>query len=182
MSRVKSSGAQALINYNTGTQFGTVLHGYADVGLDIPLVTQPAALNYATMAQYASFLPKQLLITGLVGDAPAVAPRGPVQAALTAFLGACKTAGIAPDHTVALVWDPASIVIAGFRKLGPNARGPELNAFMQNLHGWNGINGEYDFRVTQSGLTPSSLVMVEWNAEKKTFVPVSRPGGTPLAP
>lgn len=180
MARIKSSGAQAVINYNTGTPFGTVLHGYADVGLDVPLITQPAALNYAVMAQYAAYLPRQLLITGLIGDAPSVAPRGGIQTALAGYAAALKAAGIVPDHTTALVWDPALIIIAGYRKLGLKASGPALNDFIQNLHGWPGINGEYDFRTGQGGLTPSSLVMVQWSAEKKTFVPVSRPGGAPL--
>jgi len=180
MARIKSSGAQALINYNTGTPFGTVLHGYADVGLDLPLVTQPAALSYAVMEQYASFLPKQLLITGLVGDAPAVAPRGPIQTALATYAKAFKAAGLAPDHVTALVWDPAMIIITAYRKLGPNASGAQLNDFIQNLHGWAGINGEYDFRTGQSGLVSRSLVMVQWSPAKKTFVAVSRPGGGPL--
>jgi ABC-type branched-subunit amino acid transport system substrate-binding protein len=181
IAHIKSSGAQALINYNTGTPFGTVLHGYTDVGLDIPLVTQPAALNYAVMEQYAAFLPKQLLITGLVGDVPAVAPRGAVQTALANYSAAFHAADVTPDHTTALAWDPALVIVAGLRKLGPAATGPALNAYIQNLHGWSGINGEYDFRSNQGGLTSNSLVMVVWNAAKKTFVPASRPGGAPLA-
>jgi len=180
MARIKASGAQAIINYNTGTPFGTVLHGYTDVGLDLPLVTQPAALNYAFMTQYAAVLPKQLLITGLIGDAPAVAPRGPIQAALATYGRAMTLAGIVPDHTTALVWDPAMIIIAAYRKLGTSASGAQLNDFIQNLHGWAGINGTYDFRTEQSGLTPDSLVMVQWNPEKKRFVAVSRPGGKPV--
>lgn len=180
MARIKASGAQVLINYNTGTPFGTVLHGYADVGLDVPIVTQPAALNYATMAQFAAFLPKQLLITGLIGDAPSVAPRGQIQAALTTYTNAFKGAGVVPDHTTALAWDPAFIIIAAYRKVGLGASGPQLNDFIQNLHGWNGMNGEYDFRTGQSGLVPRSLVMVQWSPQKKIFVAVSRPGGGPL--
>lgn len=181
MARIKSSGAQVLVNYNTGTPFGTVLHGYADIGLDIPIVTQPAALNYAVMAQYATLLPKRLLITGMVSDAPEVAPAAVVAGALGTYMKAFKSAGVVPDHTTALAWDPGLIIVNGYRKLGTGARGAALNDYIQNLHGWTGMDGEYDFRVSQSGLTPSSLVIVEWNPEKKTFVAVSKPGGAPLA-
>ena len=180
MAGVKASGAQAVINYNTGTPFGTVLHGYTDVGLNIPLITQPAALSFTTMAQFASILPSELLITGLVGDAPDVAPRGAIGTAVRAFVDAMKSGGVAPDHVAALAWDPALIIVAAYKKLGLNATGPKLNDYIQNLHGWVGMNGEYDFRTGQSGLTPRSLVMVRWNAEKKAFVAVSRPGGGPL--
>lgn len=177
MARIKASGAQAMINYNTGTPFGTVLHGYADLGMTIPLVTQPAALAFGVMRQYAQYLPKDLLITGLIGDAPQIAPRGPVRNAADAFVAACKAAGVDPDHPTALAWDPAMIVVAAFRKLGLDATGPQIDDFIANLHGWGGMNGEYDFRTSMSGLTPYSIVMVRWDAEKGAFVALTRPGG-----
>ena len=177
MARIKASGAQALINYNTGTAFGTALHGYTDVGLTIPLITQPAALAAGVMRQYAQYLPPRLLITGLIGDAPDSAPPGPVHNAVEAFDEACKAAGIDADHPTALAWDPAMIVATAFQQLGPDASGPQINAFIANLHGWYGINGEYDFRSSPSGLTPNSIVMVRWDAQKKAFVSVTRPGG-----
>lgn len=177
MARIKASGAQALINYNTGTAFGTALHGYTDVGLTIPLITQPAALAAGVMRQYAQYLPPRLLITGLIGDAPDSAPPGPVHNAVEAFDEACKAAGIDADHPTALAWDPAMIVATAFQQLGPDATGPQINAFIANLHGWYGINGEYDFRSSPSGLSPNSIVMVRWDAQKKAFVSVTRPGG-----
>ena len=181
MARVKASGAQAVINYNTGSPFGTVLHGYVDVGLDIPVVTQPAALSYAAVNQFKAYLPKELLISGLIGDAPDVLPRGPVLNAVHVFTDAMKAADIAPDHLAALAWDPAMIVVSAYRKLGFNATGPQINDFIQSLHGWIGMNGEYDFRASQSGLTPTSIVMVRWAGDKNAFVAVSGPGGAPLA-
>ncbi len=177
MARIKASGAQVLITYNTGTPFGTVLHGYTDVGLDLPVVTQPAALNLALIAQYSAFLPKELLITGLIGDAPTVAPRGRIQAALAVYLNAFKAAGVPPDHSTALTWDPALIILDAYKKFGFNATAAQINDYIQNLHGWNGMNGEYDFRTGQGGLTTSSLVMVRWSPEQKAFVAVSKPGG-----
>jgi len=180
MSKVKASGAQAVINYNTGTPFGTVLHGYTNVGLDIPLVTQPAALSFSLMNQYASFLPKELLITGLVGDAPDVAPRGPISNAIRGYVDSMKGAGVEPDHVGALAWDIAQIIVAAYKKYGLTATGPQINDYIQTLHGWVGMNGQYDFRSSQSGLTPSSIVMVRWTPEKKAFLAVSRPGGGPI--
>lgn len=177
MARIKASGAEAVICYSTGAPFGTVLHGYTDVGLTIPLIAQPAALSYAMVNQYAQYLPQNLLITGLIGDAPAVAPRGPVLNATMAYVNASKAAGIPPDHVNALTWDPVMIVVSALRKLGPNATGPQLYDYISNLHGWYGMYGEYDFRTGPSGLTPNSIVMVRWDADKKVFVAVTRPGG-----
>lgn len=181
MAVIKASGAQAVICYSTGAPFGTVLHGYTDVGLTIPLLAQPAALSYAAMNEFAQYLPKDLLITGLVGDAPAVAPRGPVLDATMAYVNASKAAGIQPDHVNALTWDPVMIVVSALRKVGANATGPQLYDYISHLHGWYGMYGEYDFRTGPSGLTPNSIVMVRWDAEKRAFDAVTRPGGALLS-
>lgn len=177
MARIKASGAQALINYNTGTPFGTVLHGYTDLGLTIPLITQPAALNALIVNQYAAYLPKEFLVTGLLADAPSVVTRGPVRAALTTYFDAFKAAGVQPDHSTALAWDPALIVIAAYKKFGLGATAAQINGFIQNLHGWAGINGEYDFRTGQGGLGPESQVIVRWSPDAKSWVAVTKPGG-----
>lgn len=181
MARIKASGAQALINYSTGSPFGTVLHGYTDVGLDVPLVAQPAALNNTVVAQFAAYLPKEFLITGLLGDAPAIAPRGPIRNAIDAFRQAFKRAGVEPDHSMMLAWDPALIVVGAYRKLGPNATGPQINDVIRKLHGWYGVHGAYDFRGNQTGLGIDSVVMVRWDAAGKTWIPVTGAGtSTPL--
>jgi branched-chain amino acid transport system substrate-binding protein len=179
MAHIKASGAQVVINYNTGSPFGTVLHGYSNVGLDVPIVTQPAALNYSVTSQFAAFLPKDLYVTGLVGDAPEVAPPGAVRAALTTYLNAFKAAGVQPDHSTALAWDGAMIFVAALKKLGVDATGPQINEFIQHLHGFAGMDGEYDFRTGPGGLSNGSVVVVRWNADKKVWDAVSRPGGDP---
>jgi branched-chain amino acid transport system substrate-binding protein len=178
MARIKASGAQVIINYNTGTPFGTVLHGYTDLGLTIPLMTQPAALNALLVSQYAAYLPKEFLVTGLIADAPSVISGGPVRAALDTYFNAFKAAGVQPDHSTALAWDPALIIVAAYKKFGLGASAAQINGFIQSLHGWAGINGEYDFRTGQGGLTSRSQVIVRWSPESKSWVAATKPGGT----
>jgi branched-chain amino acid transport system substrate-binding protein len=181
MSRIKSSGAQAVITDNNGTPLGLILHGYSNLGLDVPLVTANGALNETAMRQFATILPKEFLVSGSLSDGPDVVPPGPAKTAILSYIHALKRAGIAPDHAHSVAWDPALILIAALRKLGPDASAAQINAFIHNLHGWPGVSGVYDFRNgNPSGLDRDSLVMVRWSPEKTEWIPVSKPGGAPL--
>ena len=181
MSRIKASGAQAIITGNNGTPLGVILHAYTDLGLELPLVTTSGALNVTTVTQFATILPREFLVAGQLGDGPDVVPEGPAKVAIRNYINACRAAGIEPDHTHAATWDPALIIIAALRKIGPNATAAQIDSFIHNLHGWAGVSGIYDFRNgNQSGLDPSSLIMVRWNPERSMWSAVSKPGGAPL--
>lgn len=183
MAKIKAAGAQALITFNSGAPFGTVLHGMTDAGLDLPVATGAGALNDATMKQFAAYLPKELLIPGLPSDAPSALAgrRGPLATSVGAYLSAIRKAGLVPDHTLASAWDPAWIVVDALRKLGPNATAAQIWGAIEGLHGWAGANGVYDFRGgNQRGLTTASSVMVRWDAATSSWIAMSRLGGEPL--
>jgi branched-chain amino acid transport system substrate-binding protein len=178
MARIKASRAQVLYAGNNGSPLGVVLHGYTDLGLDLPLITTNASLNSIAMAQFSAILPKEFLVAGSLSDGPEVVPPGPEKAQIRIFTNAFHSAGYEPDHALGLTWDPAMIVVAAYRKYGPNATAAQIDDFIRNLHAWPGVSGEYDFRNgNQSGLSPDSLVMVRWNPERKTWLAVSKPGG-----
>jgi branched-chain amino acid transport system substrate-binding protein len=181
MARIKGSGAQVVITGNNGTPLGVLLHGYTDLGLEIPLVTTSAALNSSARTQFASILPKEFLVTGSLSDGPDVVPNGPQKAGIRSYINAFKLAGIDPDHSHSVIWDPAMVVITALRKVGPDASAEQIDRFIHNLHAWPGASGLYDFRSgSQSGLDPTSLIMVRWNAERSAWQAVSKPGGAPL--
>ena len=60
--RIKASGAQALISWSTGAPVATVFKGAVQAGLDIPIAPTSGNQTFAQMEQWASFLPKQLLL------------------------------------------------------------------------------------------------------------------------
>jgi branched-chain amino acid transport system substrate-binding protein len=64
ISRLKSSGAQYVIAWVTGTPFGTVIEGAVDGGLDLPILTNAGNLSVVQMTQYAAFVPKEPYFTG----------------------------------------------------------------------------------------------------------------------
>jgi branched-chain amino acid transport system substrate-binding protein len=85
------------------------------------------------------------------------------------------------DNMEATSWDAALIVVAALRKLGPNATAEQIREFIANLTDFPGIDGIYDFKANpERGLGPDSAIAVTYDPEKKVWVWLTKPGGTPL--
>jgi branched-chain amino acid transport system substrate-binding protein len=176
--RIKASGAQAMIGWSAGTATGTLLHGLHDTGVDIPVACGNGNMIYEQLAGYASFLPKTLLFPGrrsLVLD-PSTPPA--IHKVEAAYFDAFKAAGVRPNLASTLAWDPAMLVIDGFKKLGLDATAEQLNDYIQHTKGWIGINGSYDYTDgSQRGIGIDGVVIDRWDSAKDDFVVVSKPGG-----
>jgi branched-chain amino acid transport system substrate-binding protein len=176
MARIKATAPQGLITYATGTPLGTLLHGYHDAGLDMPIAASSGNMIYEQLAQYASFMPTRLYFAATRGIAPDPNLRpGPIRDAQEAYFNAFKAAKIRPDFATALAWDPGSIIIGALRKIGPSATTEQLHTYLQGLHSWAGIDGMYDFRdQSQRGLGQNALVVYHWDVQAGTFTVASR--------
>jgi len=85
------------------------------------------------------------------------------------------------DNMVATSWDPGLIVAAGLQKLGPQATGAQLKDYIANLTDFAGVDGIYDFKkYPQRGLGPQSSTVTTYDATKKAWTWLSKPGGEPL--
>jgi branched-chain amino acid transport system substrate-binding protein len=175
---IKSSGAQAVLTWVTGTPFGTLLRAFHDAGVDLPISSSTGNMSFVQMAQYTSFLPKELYFAGLRSITREGTLPGPVRDAQDVYFGAFKAAGARPDVLNAIGWDPVMIVIDAYRHIGPDATADQLRTYVDNLHGYAGTSGIYDFGdPEQRGLTISALIIDRWDPVKQDFVPASRPGG-----
>jgi branched-chain amino acid transport system substrate-binding protein len=182
LARLKAAGADALFVGTTGTGFGTALHGVADLGWDVPVMTNAGNIIREQIDQYKSFMPKQVYFTGARFMSHTIARSGPVRDAQNVFFDALRAEGVArPDFGSAVVWDPAWVVVSALRKFGPAMTAAQLHEYMENLHGFAGINGIMDFRDgKQRGLGLNATLIVRWDASRDDWVPVSEPGGIPL--
>ena len=182
ITRIKASGAQAVISWVIGPALGTVLRSAADVGIDIPIITDAGNLSNTQIVQYKSFLPKQLFFTGFKFLGHSMIGPGPVRDSQSAWLNAMHAAGIAnPDSTYTLAWDASMVIVDAFRHLGPNATAAQLHDYIEQLHGFAGINGLLDFREgNQRGLGLSAALLVRYDANSLQWIPVSSAGGFPL--
>ena len=184
MARIKAAHPQALIAWTTGAPIATVFKGVTEAGLDIPVGTTDGNMTHAQMSHYAAFLPRQLYIAS---DAwPYMA--GPevtnpqMKKAQQAFVAAFAKAKALPDVAAALAWDPAQILVAALRKLGPSASAAQVRAWIAGQTDFAGVDGIYNFkRYPQRGLGASSVVVTRWTPARNMWVPVSAPAGTPLA-
>ncbi len=182
--RIRAANPQALIAWTTGAPIATVFKGVLQAGLDVPLGTTNGNQTYAQMKQYKDFLPKQLYIpTSVFLPHEGLFKLDPqVEAQQQKFHAAFKAAGVKPDNMSALAWDPASLVVAALRKLGPGATAKQIKDFMDSQTSFPGINGIYDFKsVPQRGLTVKNALVSRWDAAADGWIVVSEPTGTPLA-
>lgn len=178
VARVKTANPQAILTWVTGTPFGTLLRGLHDGGVDLPISSSTGNMSFAQMAQYRSFLPKNLYFAGLRSMSRVGTNAGPVRDALDRYFGAFKTIGGRPDVLNAMDWDPVIIVVDALRHLGPTATADQLRDYIDNLHGYAGTLGMYDFSdQEQRGLTINALVIDRWDSGKADFEAASKPGG-----
>ncbi|HXF34928.1 MAG TPA: ABC transporter substrate-binding protein, partial [Candidatus Acidoferrales bacterium] len=180
ITRVKSTPAQLLVAWSTGTPFGTILRAISDGGLSIPILTTAGNMSMVQLKQYTGIMPKELLFPGVSGLTPDLVTNRATKAAITAFDGALAKVGAPlPGFPHQVAWDPAMIIVSALRKLGPDATAAQVHDYMENLRGWIGINGAYDFvAVPQRGLGLGSVVITRWNAGNERWEAVSKGGGT----
>jgi len=180
MAHARTSGAQILIGWTTGTPLGTLLHGALDAGVDIPIMTGTGNLTYAQMQAYKSFMPRELLFPGIPALVPDELPSGPVKRAVGRFRTVFQTAGIRPDLGHALPWDPAAMVIEAFRKYGTGATPAQIREYLAGVRHWDGVFGQFNFAaVPQRGVGANSVIVERWDPAQDTWVAVSGPGGQP---
>jgi branched-chain amino acid transport system substrate-binding protein len=182
--RVKAAKPQAFIAWSTGAPVATVFRGIQQAGLDIPVGTTDGNMTYAQMNQFAAFLPRRLYIPAsqwVALENPTIKLDPAVQKAQQAYYKVFKDAGLQPEVSSELAWEPAMIVIDALRKLGTKANATQIRDYIAHLKGFAGVNGIYDFTKTaQRGLDIDNAVVTSWNPQSKLWEPVSKLTGIPL--
>ena len=181
LTHIKASGAQAMIAWTTGTPIATILRGMRDAGIDLPVEVSSGNVTFAQMHAYADFMPKEILFATLPAIVADQLPNGPIKARSLEYIDAFHAIGTRPDVGYISAWDPTLIVLDAYKKLGFNATAVQMRDYIANLHGFAGIDGNYDFRkIPQRGLDIDSAIMVRWDGVKDNWIAVSKYGGEPL--
>ena len=182
--QIKSADPQALIAWTTGSPMGTVLKGVVQGGLDVPVGTTDANMTNAQMAQYAAFMPKEMLF--MSSEWP---PHGPdvqldprVVAAQTPMFAAYQAAKLSPDIAAALAWDPGLLAVgraAQRGQVGDPRTDPRLHRRHQGL-GRDQRHLRFSPACRSAAWTRTTPSSPAGTPTRKIWVIVSRPGGTPL--
>lgn len=179
--RILASHPDAVICLQGGTPFGTVLHGLYDAGVKVPVLSSGANLDANQLSQYKSFLPPAMYFNSLLFFGRDALRPGGVRTQVDLLYSAFKDAGLKVNPSSGFSWDPGLIVVSALRKLGTNVTAEALKNYLLALHGFDGVDGTYDFRRGDNhGLDDLSVIMVTYDAAKNDFTVVSRPGGYPL--
>ena len=181
LTRIAAAKPDVLIAWSIGAPLATTLRAINDTGFGAPVVTSHGNMTFGQMSQLASLQPKG----GLYFASPRFLSRdtmrpGPLLDAVNAFYGAFREAGVVPDAAHTYAWDPALIVVDALRHVGTKATAAELRDYLEKMHGFYGVVGQYDFRDgSQRGITGNDVVITRWEPEKKNWTAVSMPGGRP---
>lgn len=170
VAKLKAAAPDIIYTSATGAAFGNVLRAIHDGGVNVPVVGTAANMSFEQLAQYGSFLPKELLFNGFLYQQP-VGARGASRAKIDEFNSALAAIGAHPSPLHGLAWDPAALVVGALRKLGASATAAQLRDYLAALHGEPGISGVYDFRSgDQHGLSDRAVVVVRWDPASSDFV------------
>jgi branched-chain amino acid transport system substrate-binding protein len=163
LQRTKAAHPDVVIGWTTGSSLGTLLRGYSEAGLDVPILTSNGNIVVNQLEQYASFMPKQLLFPGFLGMVRGAVGKGPLDTRQAAYFAAFGNAVTAGDVGYNIAWDPAWLLIEAMRRSGPSAPASAIRDELLKLHGYVGINGVYDFRDGQQrGIRANGSVMLRW--------------------
>ena len=176
--RIKAANPQVLLAWTTGTPFGTVLRAANDAQLNIPIYTNNGNMTYAQMAAYKDFLPKELRFPAVANVVPdGITDKG-VKAAVDLYVQSLKDVGATPEFIPSVAYDPAMLVIAALRALGPDASAKQVRDYIGSIKDYAGTNGRYNFQaVPQRGLSINAVFVSHWDPVKNTWTAISKPGG-----
>jgi branched-chain amino acid transport system substrate-binding protein len=178
MARLRSTNCDAIVAWTTGAPWGTLLHGINDADITVPIAASPGNMVNAQMEQFAGILPKQLIFAGINGIVRNALRPGPVLDAQRAYYASLDGAHVRGDFGNLIPWDTTMIVVDALRHLGPDASADQIRSYILGLHGWSGVEGVYDFADReQRGVGQNALFIAAWDAEKKGWIALSRPGG-----
>jgi branched-chain amino acid transport system substrate-binding protein len=180
---IKNSGAQAVYVSATGAPFVTVLRSLSDAGLDLPIFSGATNIAPDFIGRVKQLVPE----AGLWTVAPSFAKRNwapgdPLKPVIDEFYTTLEAAGLKPGTAHAIGWDEAKITVAALRALGPNATAKQIHDWIENLHDFPGVFGNYDFRTgDQHGLGDASLFIARYDPNSANGADIlSEAGGAPL--
>jgi branched-chain amino acid transport system substrate-binding protein len=179
ITRIKASGAQAIVAFVTGTPFGTVVRGLHDAGSTLPVATSQGNLSYGELRSFGATLPDNLFFMSapLPPFGQVIAPSG-FKSAQSAYVDAFARSGIKPDLNHAVAWDTGMVVITALRALGTGATATQLRDYVNGLHDFPAVLGMLDFRDGKMR-GASDIRVLRWDQSKSTWSIVAGPDGKP---
>jgi len=147
------------------------LHGMADGGLDVPIMTSNGNMSVPQLDGYKSFMPKELIFPGYVAFTSDTAADAGVQAKIDQFRSDMRNAGVAPDLLHAIPYDATLLVFEALKRAGPGATSAQLRNALDDVQNWPGMLGRFNFKsFPNRGLGMSAMSMLKWDPVHSVWV------------
>jgi branched-chain amino acid transport system substrate-binding protein len=171
VARMKAARPDVVLTVAVGTPFGTLLRSISNVGLDVPVFGNGANMNVAQLAQYSSFMPKELFFNAMRGIEVERNPPRAIKAAQTFYFDALKRAGYRPEAGTTIAWDLSMVVVDALRHVGTDATAAQVFQYIEGLKNWAGVQGTYDFTThDQRGIGEAAAAFFQWDSAKGDFL------------
>ena len=194
MAAIKATFPQAIIEWTTGTPFGTVLKAQSELGmLSLPTVTTDGNADYVEMRSFNSIRPTTLYFpTAAFYQPPNSKLLSPaLKQVVTSFDNTVKAAGGYADDAWGLAYAPALMFVSALRHLGVNATASQIRKYINSLKNFADVYGIYNMTNPSHltappnaatinpnrGLGTHDVYMTQWNGSKFVLVPGFRAGG-----
>lgn len=183
ITKIAATKPDAIVLWSVGPQIATAFSAIAASPLaNTPVLLADGDLNLAILRKTASTLPSN---TYAPGAYYLVAQQGGVPAEETSvlkyFLKAQGFTGSTNDNVASYIVDSFNVAVAALQKLGVNATNQQILNYVQNLSGFQGINGAYHFSPSNhTGLSGLQMGMVKIAPSSLGLTPVANAGVTKL--
>ncbi len=168
---IKAANPQAVFEWSTGTPTTTFFQDYSQAGMtNIPVITGYGNAIPKVLERFGSALPTYLYFANERFELGPSALTGAAAATTKAFYDEMKAQHSSVSAIASLAWDPTMILVDALRHLGVKATPTQLKKYIENIHGFQGANGVYNFSPTNHrGYDPTSLVMTQWVKQSNKF-------------
>ncbi|SFI79268.1 ABC-type branched-chain amino acid transport system, substrate-binding protein [Amycolatopsis sacchari] len=183
VAQVAQSQPDAIVLFSTGPQVATVFSALRAANLaNVPVVLADGELNRAILAKFADSFPAEVYAPAAYYLVAPADVTGDNKAVLDHFLKAQGFADGQNDNVASYLVDDFGVVVHALRALGPDASNEKIRDYIQNLKGYQGIGGTYNFSpADHRGTGGEGWGVVRIEGGTLAMKPVTNPGVTALA-
>jgi len=166
LTKVKASGAQAVVVWAIPPSASILTKNYRDLGLTIPLIHSHGSGNQNFISQAQGAAEGVIVPIGKIAVADQLPDSDPQKAVLTSYISDyTQKYNTAPNGFGGYAYDALNLVVKALEKAGPNPSA--IRDELEKIQGMVGVSGIFNMSAQDhNGLDESSAVLVKIENDK----------------